>query len=111
MHTVRNTYKHITAKVKRKKKNASDKLGLHAQRSASPPRESLTGDRASSEGPSSHPRASIGETTVERDAISRDNTSPIDTVHRPISQLPVESVGLDRETSEPQSSWDATRCE
>jgi hypothetical protein len=105
------TYEYGVTKLGRIKKKVKDAFGPRAPRSASVPRESLAGGRAHNATPSSHPRAPIDETVVRRDAISAGTTSPFDYMHRPISQLRVESLGLDTEISNLQSPSDATKCE
>jgi hypothetical protein len=106
-------YDRGVTKLRRTKKKVKDAFGLDTSRSAAVPRESLAGAslRAHSASPSSHSRASMDETTVRRDAISRGTTNPSSTMHRPASQLRAEHLGLDTEISNPQSPLVATKCE
>jgi hypothetical protein len=111
MDAFRRIYERGVTKLRRIKKKIKDAVGSRAPRSASVSRVNPTGDGAQNTSSSGHPRASMNDTTVRQDAISRGTTSPFSNLHPPIPQLRVDVVEPDTEISNVQSPSDATHCE
>jgi hypothetical protein len=111
MKTLRDTRERAAEKLGRMKKKLNDRFGLHAPRSSSVSRESLTEGRIHSESPSSYPRTSIDDAAIRREVINRDTTSPFNTAHQPTSHPLVGRVELDTEIPNAQSPSNATKCE
>jgi hypothetical protein len=108
MDAFQRTYERAANMVGRTKKKVQDTLGLHLLRSALATIESLTGDRAHSDSPSSHPRVSTEEATFRRDGISKGTTSLSNAAQRPRSELCVEPGGLEIGISRLQNLLDTT---